>query len=178
MADNLQPVCPAAFGGDGVFKRANDYFENLLLIVLLAHLRFSLLVLFFSSDEDPSSIQRICCSDLDSILWLILALDVIQYPFQQISRFRFAGVFAWFLARLFVWFLAGLFAWLFALAQSLDQLVAEALHHPILRASFQDHRVQSESRLLNRPAHFYRHDHGVLFDKKCTELRRYLSDAL
>src|SRR5262249_25003131 len=125
MADDLQPIRPAAFGGDGVFKRANDYFENLLLFVLLAHLRFSLLVLSFSIDEGPSSIRPICCSDLEAILGLILALDVIQYPFQQISRFRFACVFVWFLASVFARFLAGLFARLFALAQSLDQLVAE-----------------------------------------------------
>jgi hypothetical protein len=28
MADDFQAVGPAAFCGDGVFNRANDYFEN------------------------------------------------------------------------------------------------------------------------------------------------------
>src|SRR5262249_42879873 len=35
MADNLKAIGPAAFGGDGVFDRANDNFEN----VLFCHLR-------------------------------------------------------------------------------------------------------------------------------------------
>jgi len=30
MADDFEPVCAATFGGDGVFNRANDDFENWL----------------------------------------------------------------------------------------------------------------------------------------------------
>src|SRR5262249_36357008 len=105
---------------------------------------------------------------VDSMLGLILTLDVIQYPFQQISRFRFASVFARFLARLFSRFFARPFV----------QLFAEAFQHSILRAFFQNRRVQSEGGLFDRAAHFDRNDHCILLDKKIAELRRNLTDAL